>query len=99
MFVYHAPHVTGSLWYAPEPSQPLVHGARICIGSPLSGLRRFPGVVTTDAFGGAVVYVDLDALPSGGEIWSGSTWRMPFAFRDAAGAGGASQGMRVTFCP
>jgi hypothetical protein len=52
-------------------------------------------------FGDVTVALDLNSLPSGGQISAGQTWNFQVYFRDPAGGGAAfdaSDGLRVPWC-
>lgn len=69
-----------------------------CIASPFF---RLPAS-TSNAFGDFTWALDLNALPTGGDISSGETWGFQLWYRDPDAGGAnfnASDGLEVPFCP
>jgi hypothetical protein len=75
---------------------PFGNGMR-CIANPFF---RLPTTMS-NLFGDVTVALDLNSLPSGGQISAGQTWNFQVYFRDPAGGGAAfdaSDGLRVPWC-
>jgi hypothetical protein len=76
---------------------PFGNGFR-CIANPFF---RLPAVETS-VFGDALFLLDLNALPSGGQISAGEVWNFQLWYRDPAGGGAnynSSDALGLTFCP
>ena len=92
------PNATGLFFYGQTATQvPFGNGVR-CIDDPFF---RLPARRATAA--GEIVYpLNLSALPTGGGISSGQTWRFQCYYRDVAGGGAlfnTSDALAATWCP
>jgi hypothetical protein len=93
------PDNTGLFFYGQNQiaSVPFGNGSR-CIGNPFFRLAA----TTANFFGDIETTLDMNSLPSGGQITYGQTWNFQCWYRDPA-AGGAnynsSNGLSVFFCP
>ncbi len=91
------PNKTGLFFYGQTQTLvPFGNGTR-CVANPF---HRLP-VTTTNSFGDLVTMLNLNSLPSGGQISAGQTWNFQSFFRDpAAGGAGfnASDGLQVPWC-
>ena len=94
----------GIFYYGPNPiSQPFGNGIR-CVGGGLTGIFRFP-VVVSDDFGDMFYTVDNTQAPASsgpGQIAGGTQWLFQCWYRDPAGGGAGfnlSDGLDVIFCP
>ena len=84
-------------WGTGQTQVPLGNGWR-CVGS---SFVRF-GVTTTNAFGDALLTVDLGALPGGATVAPGDVRNAQFWYRDVPGGGALynlSDALQLTFCP
>ena len=75
---------------------PFGNGMR-CIANPFF---RLPPTTSND-FGDLTLNLDLNALPSGGQISAGQDWNFQVYFRDPAGGGAAfdaSDALHVPWC-
>jgi hypothetical protein len=86
--------------YSQDQSQFLTFGNGFrCIGSPLF---RVQPAVNADSFGQVFYPLNLNTLPSGGQILAGQSWGFMAWYRDPP-AGGAffngSDALSTTWCP
>ncbi len=87
----------GLYYYGPNQVQiPFGNGLR-CVGGQVFRL----GVQLSDAGGTMTRALDVDSLPSGGDIDAGDTWNFQCWYRDPADGGAAfnlSDGLSIRFC-
>ena len=91
------PNKLGIMFYGQNQTfVPFGNGMR-CVASPFFGLPS----TYSNMFGDLTVDLDLNSLPSGGQISAGQTWNFQTYFRDPAGGGPAfdsSDGLNVIWC-
>ncbi|MCP3919877.1 MAG: hypothetical protein GY711_30460 [bacterium] len=100
--VAHCPdEAFGLFFYGQGEVQFPLGDGYLCVSPYAPGLFRIMPIVQADPSGEAGMPIDLNALPSGGEIEAGSTWNFQFWYRDpAAGNTGSnlSNAIRASFC-
>ncbi|MBI5362346.1 MAG: hypothetical protein HZA53_04145 [Planctomycetes bacterium] len=92
------PNTTGLFFYGQAATQvPFGNGVR-CIDNPFFRLPTRQANLSGDI----VFQLNLGALPTGGQITAGQTWRFQCYYRDIAGGGAlfnASDALGATWCP
>jgi hypothetical protein len=92
----------GLFIYGANPTQIPFADGYLCISPFYPGLHRVGGATFLDSNGAANLQLNLQALPPGAPIFSGSTWNFQFWYRDLpAGHSGSNltDALSVTFCP
>lgn len=92
------PNTTGLFFYGQSTTQvPFGNGVR-CVDNPFFRLAARQANI----FGDITYTLNLNALPVGGQISAGQTWKFQCYYRDIAGGGAmfnASDGLSATWCP
>jgi hypothetical protein len=100
LIAFDAPPLkTALFFYGQNAIAPVAFGNGFrCIANPF---LRLPAIETS-VFGDAVFLLDLNSLPSGGQISAGEVWNFQLWYRDPAGGGAnynSSDALGLTFCP
>ena len=99
LFVEHAPSGAMAMFeYGANATQTPFGNGFQCVGGTRFGLPT----LATNASGAGFESIEYSALPAGGSITAGSTWRFQCAYRDDAGGGAgfnASDALSIVFAP